>query len=120
LEVGSSELMTMNDDCTVRALTSGDFDLVCAHRTAMFTAMGRSTAVVEAMAAPFRSWLALRIDDGRYFGFVAEHCGRPVGGIGLMIFDWPPHPQHPTQDERGYILNLFVQPDHRRKGVARP
>ncbi len=36
-----------------------------------------------------------------------------------MLIDWPPHPLHPTNDRRGYVLNLFVEAEHRRKGLAR-
>ena len=42
----------------------------------------------------------------------------PVAGIGLMTIDWPPHPSHPTQDRRGYVLNVFVESSHRRRGLA--
>ena len=41
-----------------------------------------------------------------------------MAGIGLMLIDWPPHPLHPEQSQRGYILNLFVEPEHRRRGLA--
>jgi ribosomal protein S18 acetylase RimI-like enzyme len=42
-----------------------------------------------------------------------------VAGIGLMAIDWPPHPLHPEQDRRGYVLNVYVEPSHRQRGIAR-
>lgn len=36
-----------------------------------------------------------------------------------MLIDWPPHPAHPLQDKRGYVLNVYVDPGYRRRGVAR-
>ena len=36
----------------------------------------------------------------------------------MMVIDWSPHPSHPTQDRRGYILNVFVEPAHRRAGLG--
>ena len=36
-----------------------------------------------------------------------------------MEIDWPPHPFHPGEGRRGYVLNVFVEPAHRRRGVAR-
>ena len=36
-----------------------------------------------------------------------------------MVIDWPPHPSHPTMDKRGYVLNVYVEPPYRRKGLAR-
>ena len=41
-----------------------------------------------------------------------------VAGIGLMLIEWPPGPTHPTSDKRGYVLNVFVEPSHRRQGLA--
>jgi GNAT superfamily N-acetyltransferase len=37
----------------------------------------------------------------------------------MLILAWPPHPAHPAQDRRGYILNVFVEPNHRRAGLGR-
>ena len=37
----------------------------------------------------------------------------------MMVIDWPPYPSHPTQSARGYILNVFVEPEHRGQGLAR-
>jgi len=103
----------------VRAINSVDLDLVVRHRAEMFRDAGRAEGILSEMEAPFRAWLAPRIADGRYFGWIAEHDEAPVAGLGLMVIDWPPHPSHPTQDARGYILNIYVEPEHRRRGLAR-
>lgn len=71
------------------------------------------------MTAHFRAWVEPRLLDGSYFGFVLLDDGAPVAGIGLMLIDWPPHPEHPTQDQRGYVLNVFVEPAYRNRGLAR-
>ncbi len=102
-----------------RALDIDDLDLICRHRVAMFREAGRDAATLDRMSPPFRAWLAPRLADGRYFGFALCDGGEPVAGIGLMLIDWPPHPAHPEQDRRGYVLNLYVEPSHRRRGLAR-
>lgn len=72
------------------------------------------------MAEPFAAWLEPRLADGRYFGFMAQtDNGEVVGGVGLMEIDWPPHPAHPEECRRGYVLNVFVEPSHRGRGIAR-
>jgi GNAT superfamily N-acetyltransferase len=107
---------------TTRGLTAGDIDLVCRHREEMFRASnapGRTEDVLRTMTLHFRQWLAPRLADGSYFGFILEHDGDPVAGIGLMLIDWPPHPSHPSEDKRGYVLNMFVEPDYRRRGLGK-
>lgn len=85
----------------------------------MFHEAGRLQADLELMTETFRSWLRPRLADGRYFGFITESDGIAIGGIGLMVNDWPPHPSHPMDDRRGYVLNLFVMPDWRGEGIAK-
>ena len=104
-----------------RPVGPADLELICRHREEMFRAANapeRSDNSLRTMTAAFREWLAPRLRDGRYFGLIAEDDGTPVAGIGLMLIDWPPHPSHPQEDKRGYVLNVFVEPSHRKRGLA--
>lgn len=103
----------------IRPITPEDRDLICHHREAMFRDSGRSEDVIALMGEPFRAWLEPRLADGSYFGWVAEHEGQAVAGLGMMIIGWPPHPSHPMQCERGYILNVYVEPEFRGQGIAK-
>lgn len=102
----------------IRPLTPDDLDLVCHHRHAMFLEAGKDPEDLARMTPAFRAWLAPRLNDGSYFGFVAMDGQRPVAGIGLMEIAWPPHPLHPDQDRRGYVLNVYVEPAYRQRGLA--
>jgi ribosomal protein S18 acetylase RimI-like enzyme len=107
---------------TTRPVRLDDLELICRHREEMFRASnapGRSDEILRAMTASFRVWIEPRLRDGSYFGYIAEQDGAAVAGIGLMIIDWPPHPSHPNEDKRGYVLNVFVEPTHRRRGLAK-
>ncbi len=86
----------------------------------MFTDGGKRTAAeLAAMDRSFRKWLEPRLHDETYFGFIACDENRPIAGVGLMALDWPPHPSHPEDDRRGYVLNLFVDQAYRKRGIAR-
>ena len=103
----------------VRSLGVDDVELVCRHREEMFREAGRDNDILQTMTRQFRPWLEPRLRDGSYFGFVLEDQGQPVAGIGLMAIDWPPHPSHPTQDKRGYVLNVYVDKTYRKQGLGR-
>jgi len=103
----------------VRAVEPDDLELVCHHREEMFRDAGAEEELLKVMTENFRRWLHPRLEDGSYFGFILSHDGEPAGGVGLMLIDWPPHPLHPTTDRRGYVLNLYVHPEHRRNGLGR-
>ena len=74
----------------IRPVSPSDLELICRHRHEMFREAGRTEADLAPMAEPFRRWLAKRLEDGAYFGFVAENAGRAIGAVGLMAIDWPP------------------------------
>jgi GNAT superfamily N-acetyltransferase len=103
----------------IRSVAPGDLDTICEHRERMFAASGRDRQDLKPMTDAFRDWLRPRLADKSYFGWMIEYDGRIVAGVGMMMIDWPPHPSHLTQNRRGYVLNMFVEPDHRRRGLGR-
>ncbi|WP_420336207.1 GNAT family N-acetyltransferase [Roseibium sp.] len=105
--------------CELRPLTPHDLDLICNQRNDMFRSMDMSEDLIVRMDPAFRMWLQDRLSDATYFGFIADQDGRPVGGIGLMEIEFPPHPAHPETTRRGRILNLYVEPAARGQGIAR-
>jgi ribosomal protein S18 acetylase RimI-like enzyme len=103
-----------------RAATVADAFLIARHRRAMFHAMGCATpGVLDEMTRSFEPWLVPRLAGGRYLGWITCDGLQPIASIGLLFLDWPPHTLHPVAAERGYILNLFVEPEFRRRGLAR-
>ncbi len=102
----------------VRRLVPGDLEMICVHREAMFLEAGGDPAGLRVMTEHFRPWLLPRLADGRYYGFMLMDAERPAAAIGLMSIEWPPHPAHPEQGQRGYVLNVFVEPAYRRRGLA--
>jgi ribosomal protein S18 acetylase RimI-like enzyme len=92
-----------------------DLELICEHRERMFAESGRTRESLRPMTAAFGEWLAPRLSDGRYFGWMLEKAGDVIAGLGMMVIDWPPHPSHPADHRRAYILNVFVEPAYRRR-----
>ncbi|MCZ2098891.1 MAG: GNAT family N-acetyltransferase [Anaerolineae bacterium] len=81
--------------------------------------MGGDLALIDRMEPPFRDWLAERIENGTYHGWLAvDSDGQVIGGAGLWLYDWIPSPLAP-QPARGYILNVYTEPGQRRQGIAR-
>jgi GNAT superfamily N-acetyltransferase len=102
----------------VRRVERGDAELISSHRRRMFAEDGRPQEELDAMSGPFLAWIEERLADGRYVGFLVEEAGQVIAGIGLMVIDWPPHFLHPASSQRGYICNVFVEREHRGKGLA--
>lgn len=102
-----------------RLATVADAVLIAAHRRAMFAAMGSTPAsVLDAMTRNFEPWVARMIAEGKYTGWITQEDGRPIASAGLLVLDWPPHPLDLAGEHRGYLLNVFVDPEFRRRGLA--
>ena len=100
--------------------TASDAALITTHRAKMFREMGRGDdALLAEMSRHFEPWVAERLGDGRYLGWIAEENGRAVAGAGLYLMDWPPHALDPASETRGYLLNVWVEPEFRGRGVAK-
>lgn len=103
----------------MRPVSPDDLELICRHRLEMFREAGRPEPDLALMTAPFRDWLETQLSAGAYSGFVVEEGAQAIGGVGLMLIDWPPHPAHPLEARRGYVLNLYVEPSCRGRGIGR-
>jgi len=63
--------------------------------------------------------LAALMEAREYFGFVAEHESSVIGGGGVWLRPVLPRPGALAGALEAYVLNIYVEPDHRRRGVAR-
>lgn len=105
---------------TTRTATIADAALITAHRHAMFAEMGKSDpTVLDAMKLHFRPWVERMLAAGKYAGWVVEDEGQPAASAGFFALEWPPHPLDPAGEARGYLLNFWVEPSYRRRGLAR-
>jgi len=86
----------------------------------MFRDMGyNDDAALEAMSRAFRPWLIKKMEAGEYLAWFALAANSSiVAGLGLWLMDWPPH-MVAAGRWRGNILNVYTEPDYRRRGLAR-
>jgi len=102
-----------------RAATPADAALIATHRKAMFTAMqSTDETVLETMRRTCEPWLEQMMLEDKYFGWIVSEGALPVASAGLLILDWAPHPLDPACAQRGYLLNVYVEPDFRKRGLA--
>lgn len=102
----------------VRAATLEDLGALVHHRLAMFEEMGTRIDSAQVGAA-FRQWLMEMIPGGGYQAWVIETTGGAiVGGGGLTVLPWPPGPSY-VGGRIAFVYNVYVEPGHRRRGLAR-
>ncbi len=108
----------MPDQYTVRRGTVADLDAIVRHRIAMFTDMG-TTFDVEATRAAFATWLRDALTSGLYRAWVARTAGGAiVAGAGAIVVPWPPGPRN-RSGRMAFVYNVYTEPAHRGRGLAR-
>jgi len=103
-----------------RRATAADANIITHHRRRMFIDAGRpDDQVLSVMSGNFEPWVAKMIDEQKYIAWLTVDGDRVVAGAGLLILDWPPHPLDPGSVHRGYLLNMYVDPEYRRRKLGR-
>jgi len=108
---------------TTRLATVVDAELIARHRRSMFVDAGQAEdAKLETMVENFAAWVRPRLSDGSYVGWLVEveedgENGRVVAGAGMWLIDFPPHWMD-AEPVRAYLLNFYVDPAFRGRGLA--
>jgi ribosomal protein S18 acetylase RimI-like enzyme len=101
-----------------RVATEADAELITEQRRKMFVEMGRpEDECMRAMLVAFAPWVRKRLRDGQYLGWLVEQAEQVVAGGGMFLMDFPPHFRDP-QPLRAYLLNFYVAPEARGRGLA--
>jgi GNAT superfamily N-acetyltransferase len=84
----------------------------------MWAEMGRGEgATLDLMETAATEYFTKAVPDGSYRGFLAVNSGVIVGGGGIAVSAWPGVVGQ-REPRRAMILNLYVEREHRRRGVA--
>jgi GNAT superfamily N-acetyltransferase len=105
-------------DYRIRPATLDDADVLVRHRLAMFTDMGVPLEM-DVLERAFRVWLGQMMPAGTYRAWLAQTAdGAVAAGGGITILPWPPGPRY-VGDRLAFVYNVYTEPAHRRRGLAR-
>ena len=107
-------------DFIIRVAGIDDVPLLIEHRRKMWWDMGRrDPAALQLMDAAAREYFPVAVANGSYRGYFATTAaGATVGGGGIVISPWPGSLGQ-REPRRAMILNLYVEREFRRRGIAR-
>ena len=108
------------EEITIRPAAFADLQHILRHRRTMFRDMGSGTeAELDAMVVTAEAFLRQAMPAGTYRGWLAEtKDGRIAAGAGVTIVPWPGAPRDPAL-RRGWVQNVYTEPEFRRRGLAR-
>jgi len=115
----------MPDTFRIRRATAQDAGIVAWHRARMFQDMGDvSRDAFEILRAKARARLKECLDSGDYVGWLATPADKPetvVGGAGVQLQPILPRPVNAStvgEGRQGTVVNVFTEPQWRRRGIA--
>ena len=75
------------------------------------------SAVLDAVVSLSSAYLKTAMADGSFRAWLAADDDRVVAGGAVIISSWPAHPY--DLECRATILNVYTDPEYRRRGIAR-
>lgn len=118
-----------NASFLVRQARVEDAPIIAWHRARMFQDMGElSAAIFDNFLDEARVWLERALDNGEYVGWLGVPRDKPdmiAGGVGVQLRQVSPHPCRPPHEgsfakgRHAIVLNVFTEPEWRRRGLAR-
>ena len=104
---------------TVREASASYIPEILRQRRRMYEDMHYNNAIaLDTMASLSSSYLKTAMADGSFRAWLAVDDARVVAGGAVVISPWPAHP-YDLQCRRATILNVYTDPEYRRRGIAR-
>ncbi len=121
--------LRMSEQFQIRFATKDDAAVTGWHRARMFQDMGYVPAnLFESFRAKSEARLRQALTSGEYIGWLASAASAPekiIAGAGVQLRQTLPYPLGEPDGEirvadgrQGIILNVFTEPELRRRGVA--
>jgi len=106
-------------EINIRKASLDDLMHLVHHRRAMFEEMGyREPAVLDQVEESSREYFSEALRTGAYRAWLVEDPnGRIVAGGGIVITNWPGYPGE-NLAKRAWILNMYTEPEARRRSIA--
>ncbi|MEQ8674118.1 MAG: GNAT family N-acetyltransferase [Aggregatilineales bacterium] len=112
----------MTDTIRIRRANYDDAGLIADQRYLMFKDMDPESdaTALQSMRDVAFVWTQKMLEQGVYLGWflVDEATEQVVGGAGMWLLDWCPNPDDLIANH-GYIINVYVIPAYRRRGLAK-
>jgi len=109
----------MNLNITIREASLADIPEILRQRCGMYEDMGtKDRDALTAMAKLSADYLSKAMTDGSFRAWLACDGDRVAAGGAVIITPWLAHP-YDLECRRVTILNVYTNPEYRRRGVAR-
>jgi GNAT superfamily N-acetyltransferase len=109
-----------NEEYIIRVAGVGDAQVIAKQRASMFRDMGSVPPdESELLRKACEPWFSNLLTDEQYVAWLVEYDGAVVAGGGMFVLEAGPAPGRYRTGRWGHIANVYTEPAHRRRGLAR-
>jgi GNAT superfamily N-acetyltransferase len=102
----------------IREATVTDIPEILRQRRRMYEDMHYTDSIaLDAMATLSSAYLKTAMADGSFRAWLAVDGDHVIAGGAVIISPWPAHP-YDLECRRATILNVYTDPEYRRRGIA--
>jgi GNAT superfamily N-acetyltransferase len=106
-------------DPTIREASPSDIPEILRQRRRMYEDIHHTDSVVlDAVVSLSSAYLKTAMANGSFRAWLAADGDSIVAGGAVLISPWPAHP-YDLECRRATILNVYTDPEYRRRGIAR-
>ena len=103
----------------IREATASDIPEILRQRRRMYEDMHYTDRIaLDSMASLTSAYLQTSMANGSFRAWLVADGDRIVAGGAVIISPWPAHP-YDLECRRATILNVYTDPEFRRRGIAR-
>jgi GNAT superfamily N-acetyltransferase len=107
------------ENIIIRSASLADIPEILRQRRRMYEDMHyNDPQALDSMASLSSAYLKTAMADGSFRAWLAANGDRVVAGSAVVISPWPAHP-YDLECRRATILNVYTDPEYRRRGIAR-
>jgi GNAT superfamily N-acetyltransferase len=104
---------------TIREASANDIPEILRQRRRMYEDIHHTdSAILDTVVSLSAAYLKTAMPEGSFRAWLAATGDRIVAGGAVVISPWPSHP-YDLDCRRATILNVYTDPDYRRRGIAR-
>jgi len=109
----------MHAPITIREASVSDIPEIVRLRRCMYEDMNyKDEGTLQTVSSLSADFLLKAMPDGTFRAWLAHDSKRVIAGGAVIITPWPAHP-YDLECRRATILNVYTDPEYRRRGIAR-
>jgi GNAT superfamily N-acetyltransferase len=107
------------ENILIRPASLADIPEILRHRRRMYEDIHRTDSLaLDTVVSLSSAYFKIAMAEGSFRAWLAAAGDRVVAGGAVLVSPWPAHPND-LACRRATILNVYTDPEYRRRGIAR-